>query len=237
MSARLLSWPNGLKVTDFTRVSGPVSAGSGQNLTLTGATQHISAVKSPIVFNVTLPPQQGQGARRVNGLITAMRMGVNAVRFPWNVTDEMPDPNDLDLSAFQQLNWSNGQPWDNGKGWQGSYPTETVTASASVDESLITLGSTAWGDNLGMGDYFGFESHFGVYEITETFDLLPNQYRVWPPLRKAITTSDVATLEPTMVVRSVGDSQRNKKPAVWQPQELTFVEVLDADVRSYYTED
>lgn len=237
MTARLLSWPNGLKITDFTRISGPVSSGSSNNITLSGASQHISAVKSPLVFSVTLPPQQGMASRRINGLITSMRMGVNALRFPWNVTNEMPHPNDLSLSAFQQLNWSNGLPWSNGKGWQGSYPTETVTTDAAIDTSIIELGSSSWGDKLGIGDYVGFRSHFCVYEITETFYLEPNKYRVWPPLRKAITTDDVATLEPTMVVRSIGDSQRTKTPAVWEPQTLTFVEVNEPDVRTYYIED
>lgn len=237
MTARLLSWPNGLKVTDFTRVSGPVSAGSSQNLTLTGASQHISAVKSPIVFNVSVPPQQGQRARRVNGLMTALRAGANAVRFPFNVVDEMPDPSDLGLSAFQELNWSNGEPWSNGRGWQGTYPTETVTAAADIDTSIINLGSTSWGDKLSIGDYVGFRSHFALYEITQDYYLEPNKYRVWPPLRKAITTDDVATLEPTMVVRSVGEFSRTKTPSVWQGQTLTFVEVNDPDVRTYYTED
>ena len=52
-----------------------------------------------------------------------------------------------------------------------------------------------------------------------------------------ITTDDIATLEPTMAVRSVGEFTRTKTPAVWQGQTLTFVEVLDDQVHTYYTED
>jgi hypothetical protein len=237
MTARLISWPNGLKCTNFTKLKGPVSAGSKNNLTITGATQYVSAPTSPMAFSVSIYLEYGVAATRAEGMITALHDGSNALRFPWNITGKLLDPAHYGLSSAQELNWSNGEPWDNGRGWAGSYPTETVTAAAAKNTTIVNLGSTAWGDVLGMGDKFGFDTYFGVYEITETFPLETGKYRVWPPLRVDITTSTVATLEPTVIVKPIGEIAVNQKPFQYDPVPLTLVEIPDETVRSYYTVD
>ena len=236
MSGRLLSWPNGVGVSGLSILSGPVSASGGEaGSSISGVVQHISAPKAPWAFELTVPPMKGEKARRFNGMLIAAHAGANAISFPWSLVDERINPLSVSLSEAQESNWNNGQPWNNGEGWTGGYPNESVSAGQSKDYSTLTLGSDAWGDHLQIGDWFGFLSHYAVYQVTEEFPLVDGQVRIWPPLRKAITTSDQGTLEPTLIVRTVGAPQRTKTPSVWEGGSIQVVEIPDEAARAHYT--
>lgn len=235
MVARLIKWPKGLNVAGFTWLKGPVSAGSKSNVTISGATQYVSAPTSPLAFSLMIVMEYGTSARRADGMLTALHNGANALQFPWNLAGQMADLSDFGLPSSQNLNWSNGFPWSNGLPWRGGPPVESVAAAVAKDTSIVTLGSSSWGAQLGMGDQFGFNGLFGVYKVTETYPDNANKYRVWPPLRADITTSTVATLEPYIVVKAVGEIPINIKPYSYDPVGLTLVEVPDATVRAYYT--
>lgn len=235
MSGRLLSWPNGVGVSSWTIVSGPVSSGGSESASISGIAQHISGPKSPWVFELSVPPMQGEKARRFNGMLTAAHAGANAISLPWSLINEPINPLSIGLSDLQQLNWSNGQPWSNGQGWSGGYPLESVSADQSKDYSTVTLGNDAWGDHLQMGDWFGFVGHYGVYTVTGEFPLDDGKVRIWPPLRKAITTSDEATLEPVLIVRTVGAPTRTKSPGYWEGGTIQIVEIPNDAARTHYT--
>lgn len=91
--------------------------------------------------------------------------------------------------------WGNGEPWSNGQNWELTAPNVQLAEAAYFDSTIILLQDDAWGHRLGMGDYLGFfPLHFGLYTITEEFG--DGEYRIWPPLRKALTSDDFATLYP-----------------------------------------
>ncbi len=121
--------------------------------------------------------------------------------------------------------------------WSYSFPHVYVAAGAAKDATTIYLNNAAWGHRLIVGDYIGFGPlYFGLHVVTEVYS--EGVYRVWPPLRRAITTADWATLNPTIAMRMEGE----EAGAVVRGQyyadglTLTLVEVEDADVRAYFNE-
>ena len=133
--------------------------------------------------------------------------------------------------------WANGEPWSNGKNWGSSPPIVAVAANASRDATQISLAGTSWGHGLDYGDLIGFQPfHLGMYMITEV--IVPGTYRVWPPLRKAITTDDHATLRPTLAMRmeseDAGSAPRDAFAITGAS--VTLFEVFDYDVRAYFTD-
>ncbi|PLU81765.1 hypothetical protein BMJ22_16645, partial [Sinorhizobium medicae] len=89
------------------------------------------------------------------------------------------------------LPWSNGETWSNGQNWKATAPNVPVAAAADRDATIIRLADAYWGHRLQMGDYLGFfPFHFGLYTITE--ELGDGEYRIWPPLRKALAAGDFA---------------------------------------------
>jgi hypothetical protein len=75
--------------------------------------------------------------------------------------------------------------------------------------------------------------HLGLYIVTQVHE--PGRYRIWPPLRKAITTDDFATLNPVLVMRLEGEAgaPMPRGAASASGLSVTLVEVEDPDVRAY----
>ena len=89
--------------------------------------------------------------------------------------------------------------------------------------------------DLQVGDYLGFfPFHFGMYVVTEVIE--PGTYRIWPPLRKALTTDDFATLDPTLAMRleSEDAATADRSLQVAEGASVTMVEVEDYNVREYF---
>lgn len=235
--ARLLSWPIDLRIVRVERLKGPRSINSGSTEALDGGEQSFSSPFGALSLQITFQPLQGQIARRHRGWITALHGGANATRFTYVDADRMSPEEAGIVGDHGPQRWSNGQPWSNGQWWSPSYPTVNVAAATLLGGTTVTLDSAFWGHTLDMGDLIGFAPfHFGMYEVTEV--LAPGQYRIWPPLRKAVSATDFCTLSPTLALRLVGidgASVSREQPAA-QGLTATFIETFDYDVRQYFTE-
>ncbi|MGH6805389.1 MAG: hypothetical protein ACREEJ_00810 [Ensifer adhaerens] len=133
--------------------------------------------------------------------------------------------------------WGNGEAWSNGQNWELTAPNVGVAAAASLDATIIRLTGSFWGHRLQPGDYLGFfPMHFGLYTVTE--ERGDGEYRIWPPLRKALTTGDYATLYPVMAMRLESEDAASAVRGVGFAEEatVTLVEVFDYDVRDYFTD-
>lgn len=232
MSGRLLDWPSDLFVGTMQPLSGPRAVGAVSNESMTGFVQTVASAFGARRWQFTIPYLQGQALRRLRGLITALNGGANAVRIEYHD----PDNDELTVS---RVSWDNGQLWDNGQSWQSGTPIVSVAAAAAILTDTITLADEYWASDLDVGDWIGFVPfHFGVYEITETFDFQPLTYRIWPPLRAALTTDDFATLAPTMVMRleSENGASWSRDAQGARDISVTLIEVEDADVRDYFSD-
>jgi hypothetical protein len=128
--------------------------------------------------------------------------------------------------------------WDvdaRGVNWRASLPQVTLGTALSIGDTNVVLTDQFWGHNLGEGDYIGFGPvYFGLHLITQVYS--DGHYKVWPPIRKNLTTNDWATLNPVMAMRLESeDAGPIGRGNVWaEGLSATFVEVLDADVRAYF---
>lgn len=236
--ARLLTWPHGLwGIDSVTPVSGPAARNSGANTAMDGAEQTFEGIGDIVALELGLSAKNGRvGARFERGIITGLHNGANAMRLQFNDPDIMTPAEAGIVGAFEEQDWSNGEPWSNGEGWAPSYPVVPVTAPAAADSGTIRLSGQYWGHSLNLGDYLGFfPFHFGLYMVTEV--IAPGQYRIWPRLRKALTTDDFATLHPTLVMRPVAQTRAPARDLVkTSGGSLTLVEVIDPYVRQYFTD-
>ncbi|MFC6487371.1 hypothetical protein [Nitratireductor sp. GCM10026969] len=239
--ARLLHWPMGLPENFREPLSGPRSIGSGSNTSIGNFTQTVGSPFGAWRWRFQFANMRGQIARRYRGWITALHGGANATRVPFCDWDGL-DFEQMGVITTRQAwrlgqPWSNGEPWSNGKNWASSPPQVPVARPSPLNGTEIWLAEAFWGHRLGMGDLIGFfPFHLGLYEITQVFD--PGHYRVWPPLRKALTTDDEATLRPTLAMRLENED------AATAPRDAHFisnagvvlVEVFDYYVRDYFTD-
>ncbi|MBZ0164562.1 MAG: hypothetical protein K8H74_17850 [Notoacmeibacter sp.] len=233
MTARLLNWPVGVEWANYAILEGPRTIGAGGGFSFAGLAQ---TVRSPFGLwrvRITLPEMRGAEARRVRGWITAQHGGANATRVPWQEPEIMTRA-EAGASGPLVQTWSNGEYWSNGLGWSARYPTETAGAAAAKGDTSVVLGSDHWGQSLDDGDRFGFfPFHLAVYEVTEV--LAAGQYRIWPPLRKAVAATDGATMRPTMAMKLLTEPKlpynRNLMPEI----DLDFLEVKDEIVRAWFT--
>jgi hypothetical protein len=239
--ARLISWPLGLRWNRMKPLGGPESIGAAENTSIGNVTQTVASPFGARFMQFSFPPLRGTMARRARGLVTALHKGANAVRVSVCDWDGMSFADaGMQISLPQRQNglpWSNGMPWSNGENWRPTKPNVKVAASAALDATTIKLASTFWGHSLGMGDWFGFfPFHFGLYEITE--DLGDGEYRIWPPLRKAITTADYATLYPVMAMRLLASNlpDADRGPAFLEGLTISLFEVFDYDVREWFAD-
>jgi hypothetical protein len=95
-----------------------------------------------------------------------------------------------------------------------------------------------------MGDYIGIVPyHLCVYIVTEVIEQdseaspSTSTYRVWPPFRKPVTTSDKVTLEPVMAMRPESEAAvtATRGRVMADANTLILTEVEDADVRDYFS--
>ncbi len=233
---RLLSWPIGVIPKKATPMSGPRSQGSGGNESTTGFIQTRSSPFGLWRWQFEFDRMKGAKARRYSGLITALHGGANAVRVKY-VTGNPVEPALWGVTGYTggDVMWSNGQPWSNGRGWQQSPPLVPVSAAAAKGATIITLQQSFWGAHLGPGDMIGFSPfHFGWYHISE--DIGGGQFRIWPPLRVALTIGSVCTLEPVMAMRLESESAATFAEEVGATAESTMVlvEVEDAYIRAHF---
>lgn len=235
--ARLISPPVGLRYKDYDFLSGPRAIGGASNTSIGNFTQTVSSPFGLWRIHYSFPPLRGTMFRRYRGWVSALAGGANATRWQFCDWDTLSYVEAGIASALSGQNWSNGQTWSNGQQWQGSYPTVAVAQAAAVGDTTVYLADSFWGHNLGVGDVIGFMPfHFGMYEITEVF--AAGQYRIWPSLRVTLTTSTYATLNPTLAMRIESEDAApvGRGTTHAEQLEITMVEVLDYDVRSYFAD-
>lgn len=240
MAGRLISPPIGLGVTSIEPLSGPRTVGAGATQSIGGFVQTSGAPFGLWRFRFSFHAVHKSAFRRYRGWITALHGGANATR--WHFFDP-------DMLSFQEAGvnasnfeiatgkpWSNNQPWSNDQNWCVSRPSVSLTTAAAVGSTQICLSDQWWGHSLDVGDYLGFfPFHFGLYCVTEVLD--DGVYRIWPPLRKAIGGGDLATLSPTLAMRLESEEGATAGRGLVAADGLTatMVEVLDYDVRDYFT--
>lgn len=232
--ARLLSFPVSTVVMAATPVNGPNARNSGSNTASDGSEQAFDHIGDVVALQLDFVVRRKAAARRERGWMTAFLGGGNATRFTFCDHDRMTRV-ESGLASADDISWSNAKPWSNGLDWAAGYPQVSVISSAALDDGIVELDTAFWGDELGLGDYIGFMPfHFGMYTITEVISA--GKYRIWPRLRKAITTTDFATLTPTLAMRPTGREAISMKRGLvaTEGQSITLVEVFDYDARDYF---
>lgn len=237
---RLVDWPSGCGIRALDVINGPQTIGAGQSNSIGDVAQTVATPFGAWSYQFLIPVCKGTLARRIRGWVAAMHGGANATRVPW-VDGDMQTFAEVGLNysienQFNGIAWSNGNPWSNGQGWKPSYPFVSVASASAKGQTLVRLSDTWWGRALGIGDIIGFSPfHFGKYMVTEV--LGDGLYRVWPPLRAAITTADFATLKPVLAMRMTSADAAKLSRSVDKMEETTIImtEVFDADVRTYFT--
>jgi hypothetical protein len=237
---RLVEWPIDLSVESQEAISGP-SAISGGTSSITGQIQTVSSPFGLWEWALRFPPMQGEQFRRFRGFFAALQQGANATRWTMDDPDRIarissgiattvPDDSPIEVPYL------NGKLFTNGRGNRIHRPPVAVARAAQKGDSVVSLSPSNWGMALNYGDLIGFfPFHFGMYIVTERISA--GQYRVWPPLRKALAPTDYATLSPRMVVRmkpGTGSGLvRDAESA--RGMQMTVVEVKDEAVRAFYT--
>jgi hypothetical protein len=172
--------------------------------------------------------------------MTALHGGANAVKFTWDDPDGLTYAqmglNITERAGAAGVPWSNNKPWSNGKNWEiGAVGNVSVSAAAAYKATTITLANEAWRNNLGVGDHIGFfPMHYGLYVITEVIG--GGQFRIWPPLRKALTTDNYCHLRPVIVMRLLGENAAptNRGLSYIETPSASFVEVEHRHVVSAF---
>lgn len=247
--ARLLTPPHGLKITSMEPLSSPRTIGGGGSQSTGNFTQTTASAFALWRWQFAFAPAVGAEFRQYRGWITGLHGGANATRFKF-VDPDRSTLAELGLHASNDLlrtgiAWGNGRPWDvegadpwfNTGNWQLDAPLAKVRKHSAIGSSIIHLTAGSWGHRLNIGDYIGFTPfHFGLYTITQVLEA--GQYRIWPPLRKAIASEDFATLEPQIVFRLESEEGAKAGRSLQAAEGLvaTFIECLDYDVRDYWTD-
>lgn len=239
--ARLIHWPNGLRANFREPLSGPRAVNAGVSTSVGNFVQTTSSPFGLWRWRFQFPSIRGQLFRRYRGWVTALHGGANATRVPFCDWDGL-NLQQMGVAASRDdwrrgRPWSNGLPWSNGQSWQSTPPMVPVASPAVRDSTVLSLGSEFWGHRLDYGDLIGFAPyHLGLYMVTEVIE--PGTYRIWPPLRKDVTTDDLATLRPTLAMRLEGEDAANapRGASFAEGLSVTMVETLDYDVREYFAD-
>jgi hypothetical protein len=242
--ARLISPPVGLGITAIEPLSGPRVVGASSSQSIGGFLQTSAAPFGLWRFRFSFHPMRGSAFRAYRGWVTALHGGANATR--WHFFDpDMMSPAAAGLAVSESRRWdsmpgqlwSNGTPWANGELWGETPPFVAVVTAVAAGETQISLADQFWGHGLQVGDYLGFfPFHFALHIVTEVID--DGAYRIWPPLRKSLTTDDFATLRPTLAMRLEGEDAASASRGLVVAEGLTatLIEVLDPDVRDYFAD-
>lgn len=237
MTARLLTYPTDLGLIALEPTNGPQVVGATGSQTLGKFTQTVASVGFAWEFSIAFPPVTESGARALRGFVMASHGGANAFRFKLIDADQMTSTDfglAYDYSGSVPFDDS-GQPFDNNMGWQLSPPDVAIAEAAAIGATTVKLANDQWGYGLEVGTQFGFAPfHFGFYMVTEV--IADGEYRIFPPLAKALTTDDYATLTPVIVLRLKGQDAARlpRKPGPADGVTIEVVQVLDYDVRDYF---
>ncbi|MCF6371045.1 hypothetical protein [Rhizobium halophilum] len=236
--ARLLPFID-VPLTSQRPLSGPESVNPSQGTTIGNFTQTVASPFGGWAFEFNFHPMQGDQYVRFRGWLWALQRGANATRWQMTERDKMsPARAGVSSALGGAVAWSNGQMWSNNRPWKLTYPNVKVAAAAAVDTTIINLADEYWGRRLRWGERIGFfPFHFGMYQVTEDFG--DGRYRVWPPLRKAITTDDYATLYPVLVLQMMVSQEMeypSEDAALTIGASVRMFEAFDYDVRDYFTD-
>lgn len=238
---RLINWVHGLPIVGMEPLTGPRAVRSSSTESVTGFPQSVSSPFGMHRWMFAIGPIRGPMYRSYRGLVTALHGGANAVLISFPRFDQLTLA-EAGIDATQQealsgTPWSNGAPWSNGENWSVGRPLVPVAVDGAKGASVVHIANEFWGYSLKRGDVFGFVPlHLAWYTVTEV--QTPGSYRIWPPLRKAITVEDWATLRPTMAMKLEGESggTASRGRVLAEGNSLTMVEVEDATVRAYVTD-
>lgn len=234
MAGRLVSPPVGIGVVSIEPLSGPRTVGAGQSQSIGGFVQTVAAPFGLWRFQFSFRPMRDSDFRRYRGWITSLHGGANATR--WDFYDpDMLKRKDIGLEPSSGDLWADGEPWANGVSWSATMPNVSLAEPAAFNASEVALSDVFWGHQLQVGDYLGFfPLYLGLHMVTE--ELGDGRYRIWPPLRKALTTEDFATLHPVLAMRLEGEeaATAGRGLQVAEGLTVTMVETLDYDVREYF---
>lgn len=239
--ARLIHWPRGLRSNFREPLSGPRAVNAGVTASVGSFVQTTASPFGLWRWRFSFPSIRGQLFRRYRGWVTALHGGANATRVPFCDWDGLSLAQAGVVASRDEWRrgqpWGNGMPWSNGANWKGTPPNVPVVALAEKDATIVSLGSAFWGYGLDYGDLLGFTPfHFGLYMVTEAIE--PGMYRIWPPLRKAVTSDDFATLRPTLAMRLEGEEAANapRGASFAEGLNVTLVEVPDYTVRQWFAD-
>ncbi|NOV15871.1 hypothetical protein E5S70_07190 [Ensifer adhaerens] len=233
--------PVGLAPRAMAPLSGPRAVGGASSTTTGSFNQTVASPFGSWRWQFTFPVSKDAKFRRYRGWVTALHAGANATRVPFGDPDMMTLLEaGISASPAQErlgMPWGNDEPWSNGQNWAVTAPNVGLAAVAEIDTTIIRLQDSFWGHRLQPGDYLGFfPLHFGLYTVTE--ERGSGEYRIWPPLRKALTTGDFATLYPVLAMRLESEDAASAVRGVAYAEEatVTLVEVFDYDARDYFTD-
>lgn len=241
---RLVDPPVGIGRISIDPLSGPRTVGKAGTQAIGGFAQTTAAAFGLWRFRFGFHVMREDAYRRYRGWLTAMHGGAVPTRWRFADPDRMrpaqagllQDP-DTRWDNIGGPDWANGQAWSNGMPWASEAPDVPVFAAAARGASEVRLADSFWGHGLDVGDQIGFAPfHFGLYTVTRVLD--EGRYQIWPPLRKAIGTSDFATLDPVLVMRLEDEDSgtAGRGLVVADSLSVTMVEVLDYDVRDFFAE-
>lgn len=238
--ARMVSWPAGLAALSIDVTSGPRTSG----IVTEGTTASVQTSQSPFGywgFRFGFPATREAGSRAFRGWVASMNGGANATRVPFFDPDIMSYlQSGVTVTSYEETHgipWDNGQSWSNLANWSVGRPLVAVSATSSIQTAVVNLANTDWGHLLQVGDYIGFTPfHFGMYIVTEIIQ--DGRYRVWPPLRKALATTDYATLSPVLAMRMVEEGAADVSRGLFfsESPSISLVEVFDYDVATYFAD-
>lgn len=241
--ARLLAWPEGVRYITTEPLSGPRTISAGGSQSITGWQQSVSSPFGGWRWRFGFPPLKGAAYRRFRGLVAALHGGANAVRMPIYDPDQRTNSAALGAANITGVQWEGSSAdlsWfvpSTSVPWTHSFPMVHLASPVAKDAVNISLPNTEWGHDLGVGDYVSLApQYFGLHVVTQVYR--PGQYKIWPPVRKTMTTDDWVTLYPTLAMRLEGEEAGALARGQWYADglTLTMVEVEDADVRTYFAD-
>ncbi len=239
--ARLISMPVGLVPCAMTMLSGPETVGASSGTSIGDFTQSVASPFGGWAFEFTFPVSKDRAFRHYRGWAAALHGGANATRVAFADPDMMSLLESGVAATPAQVRdgvaWSNGKGFSNGKGWKPSAPKVRLAASAAKDSTIVKLANSHWGRKAGWGTYLGFfPFYLGMHVITE--DRGGGEYRVWPPLRKALTTNHYASLDPVLAMRPLnkGAVSLSRALAFAPEKTVSLIEVRDDDVREFFAD-
>jgi len=223
-------WPASLKWSrlDFRRRSGVL----GSMESMSGSEQIVSGREGRVGFDMMFPDRRGTQARVWRGLESALRDGVDAVRW------QFCDPDRLSNSSIGYtvgtVKWSEGYGWSEGYDWSKSPPFASVSTAAVEGDGEIYIDTTNWSSRLDVGSWIGFAGVFGAHLVDRiSYSGATARCRIWPPLRRDVGSGTLVTLRPSLVLRLVPKSGSWGRDTMQTGMSASFVELPDQEVRQY----